>query len=195
MFDLMRRLGLVATFSVAVAWAPNSVRAAAHQDAKAQCGSDSQVAVGIILDKLERVKENRDYEDIPTFWDKSDPNPFYIAEEVSEVMTDWPTIEAYWQDTKATSGWIDVDYDLISHKCLAPSDMLVLFDLRWDMSVDGFENPIGGSNRVLAGLRLIEGQWKFHTWVEAPLAALIYMQKLYEKNVRPEVLEDKRNQD
>lgn len=154
-----------------------------------QCSDQSGAQVTQILEDLERVKENRDYEDLPSFWDQSDLAPFYIAEEISEIMTDWPTIEAYWQGTKATSGWIDVEYDLIAQKCLGPADMLILFDLRWDMSVDGFDNPIGGSNRVIAGLRPIDGTWKFHTWVEAPLAALIYMQKLYEKNVRAEVLE------
>jgi|GEM_PF-1447101 len=154
-----------------------------------QCSDQSGAKVAQILEDLERAKENRDYEDLPSFWDQSDSAPFYIAEEISDVMTDWPTIKAYWQGTKATSGWIDVEYDLIAQKCLGPTDMLVLFDLRWDMSVEGFDNPIGGSNRVIAGLRPVDGNWKFHTWVEAPLAALIYMQKLYEKNVRAEVLE------
>ena len=158
---------------------------------EAQCSDQSGPAIATILETLERVKENRDYEDLPDFWDQSDAAPFYIAEEIPQVMTDWPSIKAYWEGTKATSGWIDVEYDLISHKCLGAKDVLVLFDLRWDMSVDGFDRPIGGSNRVIAGLRDVDGDWKFHTWVEAPLAALIYMQKLYEKNVRSEVL-DKR---
>jgi len=159
--------------------------------AELQCSDQSGLKIAEILDDLERVKENREYEDLPSFWDQSDEAPFYIAEEITDVMTDWPTVEAYWQGTKASSGWIDVEYDLITQKCLGPKDMLILFDLRWDMSVDGFDNPIGGSNRVVAGLRLVEQDWKFHTWVEAPLAALIYMEQLYEKNVRPEVLQER----
>lgn len=181
------RFSLFAVFVSLALWST-----AAKPDAQAseiQCSDQSNMAVAEILEDLERVKEARDYEDLPSFWDEADPAPFYIAEEISDVMTDWPTIKAYWQGTKATSGWIDVEYDLITHKCLGPTDMLVLFDLRWDMSVEGFDNPIGGSNRVIAGLRPVDGVWKFHTWVEAPLAALIYMQKLYENNVRAEVLD------
>ena len=195
MLHRARKLGLIACgFVLAFAGPAQMANGAEDPGHEIQCTPQSSDAIVGILNDLERAKENRDYEDLPSFWDRSDPAPFYIAEEILEVMTDWATIEAYWQGTKATSGWIDVEYDLIAQKCLGSSDMLILFDLRWDMSVDGFDNPIGGSNRVLAGLRLIDGQWKFHTWVEAPLAALIYMQKLYEKNVRPDILEEKLNQ-
>lgn len=155
----------------------------------AQADEPVEAQIEAVLARYAAAKEARAYDTLADFWDANDPKPFYLAEEMARPATDWQALQAYWDATRDASGWIDVDYTLIDIKPMGPDEVLIFLDLRWDMTFEGFERPIGGSNRTLAGLRRVDGEWRFHTWVEAPLAAYFYLRELYQLNVRPEVLE------
>lgn len=157
--------------------------------AAAQADQALENQIETLLAQYAAAKEARAYDRLADFWDTGDPKPFYLAEEMARPATDWQALQAYWDATRDASGWIDVDYTLIDIKPMGPDEVLIFLDLRWDMTFEGFARPIGGSNRTLAGLRRVDGEWRFHTWVEAPLAAYFYLRELYQLNVRPEVLE------
>ena len=67
------------------------------------------------------------------------------------------------------------------------SNAIITFDLRFDVKLNDRPKPIGGDNRGVVSLRKVDGNWKIYAWVEAPLAAITYMRKLYELNVREDI--------
>lgn len=127
------------------------------------------------------------YDDFARHWDKTDSQPIYLAEESDIVMTTWPQIEKYWAGTEAWNEWIVVDYYNYHVKSVDETHAMVTFDLRFDVKLNDRPKPIGGDNRGVVSLRKIDGEWKIYSWVEAPLAAITYMRKLYELNVRENV--------
>lgn len=140
-----------------------------------------------ILAVMEAVKDDWNsfrYDDFAQRWDETDPNPIYLAEESDIIMTSWPQIKKYWAGTKAWNEWIVVDYFNYHVKSVDETHAMVSFELRFDVKLNDRAKPIGGDNRAVVSLRKIDGEWKIYAWVEAPLAAITYMRKLYELNVR-----------
>ena len=144
-----------------------------------------------ILTVMNAVKEDWNtgrYDDFARHWDETDIQPIYLAEESDVMMTTWPEIKKYWAGTKAWNDWIIVDYFNYSVKSVDETNTMVMFELRFDVKLNDRPKPIGGDNRAVVSLRKIDGDWKIHSWVEAPLAAITYMRKLYELNVRKDIL-------
>ena len=140
-----------------------------------------------ILSIMDAVKDDWNtgrYDDFSKHWDENDSQPIYIAEESDMVMTTWPQIKKYWAGTEAWNEWIIVDYYNYNVKSVDETHAMVTFDLRFDVKLNDRPKPIGGDNRAVVSLRKIDGEWKIYAWVEAPLAAITYMRKLYELNVR-----------
>lgn len=148
-----------------------------------------------ILAVLGAVKDDWNaarYDDLARHWDKTDSQPLYLAEESDVVMTSWPQIEKYWAGTKAWNEWIVVDYYDYHIKSIDEGHAAAVFQLRFDVKLNDRPKPIGGDNRAVVSLRKVGGEWKIYSWVEAPLAAITYMRKLYELNVREDVLDAKK---
>ena len=143
-----------------------------------------------ILTVMESVEEDWNsgrYDDFSRHWDENDPQPLYLAEESDVIMTSWPAIKKYWAGTKAWNEWIVVDYYNYNVKSVDENHAMVSFELRFDVKLNDRPKPIGGDNRAVVSLRKIDGEWKIYAWVEAPLAAITYMRKLYELNVRKDL--------
>ena len=143
-----------------------------------------------ILTVMESVKEDWNsgrFDDFIRYWDENDPQPLYLAEESDVIMTSWPAIKKYWAGTKAWNEWIVVDYYNYHVKSVDENHAMVSFELRFDVKLNDRSKPIGGDNRAVVSLRKIDGEWKIYAWVEAPLAAITYMRKLYELNVRKDL--------
>ena len=145
-----------------------------------------------ILAVMEGVKDDWNtfkYDEFAKRWDESDANPIYLAEESDVIMTSWPQIKKYWAGTEAWNEWIVVDYFNYTVKSVDETHAMVSFELRFDVKLNDRPKPIGGDNRAVVSLRKIDGEWKIYAWVEAPLAAITYMRKLYELNVRKDLPE------
>lgn len=140
-----------------------------------------------LISVMEAVKKDwnaGNYDGLKLHWDLTDDAPLYIAEESDIVMTNWPEVEKYWSGTDAWNEWIVVDYYNYHAKHVDDNNAIVTFDLRFDVKLNDRPKPIGGDNRGVVSLRKVDGEWKIYSWVEAPLAAITYMRKLYELNVR-----------
>lgn len=136
-----------------------------------------------VMDAVKQDWNSGRYDNLKSYWDQNDENPIYLAEEADLIMTSWPEIEAYWQATDAWVEWIVIDYRNYRVKRVDENNAIVAFDLRFDLKLNDRANPIGGDNRGVVNFRKVDGDWKIHTWVEAPLSAITYMRKLYELNV------------
>jgi len=135
---------------------------------------------------------------IETFWDLGEPMPFYKAEEIGHIITDWDELRSYWRHNEGFNEVNELSYsDFVSRP--AGEDRLLLgMRMRWDIrfaddarNIDGSGfawagQVMGGENHVAACLNRCDGSWKFSAWVEAPDAPLLYMADLYRKNVRPD---------
>ena len=137
-----------------------------------------------VMDAVKADWNAGNYDGLKLHWDQSDQAPLYIAEESDKVMTSWADIEKYWNGTDAWNEWIVIDYYNYHVKRVDASNAIITFDLRFDVKLNDRPKPIGGDNRGVVSLRKVDGSWKIYSWVEAPLAAITYMRKLYELNVR-----------
>lgn len=137
-----------------------------------------------VMDAVKADWNNGNYDGLKSHWDMNDESPIYIAEESDKVMTSWTDIEDYWAGTDKWNEWIVIDYYNYHVKRIDERNAMITFDLRFDVKLNDRPKPIGGDNRGVVSFRKVDGQWKMYSWVEAPLAAITYMRKLYELNVR-----------
>lgn len=134
------------------------------------------------------------YDGLKAHWDHTDPSPIYLAEEADQIMTSWPQVENYWSASEQWIDWIHVEYSNYHVKRVDDANAMVTFDLRFDLKLNDRPRPIGGDNRAVVSLRMADGDWKIHSWVEAPLSAMSYVRKLYEMNVRDDLPDRPRTQ-
>lgn len=127
------------------------------------------------------------YGGLKAYWDQTDPSPIYLAEEADQIMTSWSQVENYWSASEKWIDWIHVEYSNYHVKRVDKSNAMVAFDLRFDLKLNDRPRRIGGDNRAVVSLRKVDGDWKIHSWVEAPMSAMSYVRKLYEMNVRDDL--------
>lgn len=140
-----------------------------------------------ILEDVASDWNSGNYDDLKHHWDLEDQHPIYVAEESIEIITNWDAVEAYWTASENWIEWIVVEYSNYSIKRVDDTNAMVSFDLRFDLKLKDRARPIGGDNRAVVSFRLIDGSWKIHSWIEAPLSAITYIRRLYEQNVRDDL--------
>ncbi|MDP6674984.1 MAG: hypothetical protein QGH93_09090, partial [Gammaproteobacteria bacterium] len=133
---------------------------------------------------------------IESLWDTSEPRPFYKAEEISHIMTDWDVLRGYWQHNEGFNDVNELLYTDIITQSMGDTRLLVGLKMRWDIrfakdarQMDGSAfawagQTMGGDNHVAACLKRVDDDWQLTSWVEAPDAPILYMADLYLKNVR-----------
>jgi hypothetical protein len=134
---------------------------------------------------------------IESFWDTSEPNAFYKAEEIPHIMTNWDDLRGYWKHNEDFNKSNELSFSNIVSKPMGEDRILVGTHMRWDIdfaddarNIDGSAfawagKAMGGENHVMACLKKAGKDWKLTAWVEAPDAPILYMADLYMKNVRP----------
>ena len=132
-----------------------------------------------LFDRLSDHWSKMDFKAIRAEWNNDAP-PLYLAEEAPGFATSWDDLEAYWQTTRDTISSITVTYELLSEKQVTPDVKLVAFNLVWLAGMTSDED-VGGTNRGLACLQLIDDTYKFAGYVEAPLAPIFYVKELYKE--------------
>jgi hypothetical protein len=134
---------------------------------------------------------------IESFWDTSEPNTFYKAEEIPHIMTNWDDLRGYWKHNEGFNSSSELSFSNIVSKPMGEDRILAGVRMRWDIgfaddarNIDGSTfawagKAMGGENHVMACLKKVGNAWKLTAWVEAPDAPILYMADLYMKNVRP----------
>ena len=134
---------------------------------------------------------------IESFWATDEPAPFYKAEEMDEVITDWERLRAYWRHNEGFNKAIELTFENIQAQPAGQDRQLVAIRMRWDIqfaegatTMDGRPfswagQSMGGSNHVIAMAAETESGPRLAAWVEAPNAPITYMAELYMNAVRP----------
>jgi hypothetical protein len=141
-----------------------------------------------ILDRfasLERAWCRLDFVAVRALWDTT-ADPIYFAEESAGAKLSWADLDAYWS---LTARAIDrMGMRIVGEpelRQIAPGMVSAIYEMHWDALVRGEQRAIGGDNRVCATLRRTAAGWKFAQYVEAPLAPITYLRRLYEQSVTP----------
>lgn len=124
-----------------------------------------------------------DFAAMRELWDAEERHPTYLAEEMEDFLRDHAAIDAYWAASKAAmtrlaSRHWDVHAHLVTHDLAAAT-----WRMHWNAEIVGRSVPVGGEVRVSAVLRRKPAGWRLIQYVEAPLAPILYIRKLYEDQV------------
>ena len=138
------------------------------------------VAIRAILAQLQHCWGSLNFSGIRRLWDQG-RSPIYLAEEAEEPHTSWAELDAYWQSTTESIERLQMRIEALQLRALSPDLISAVYKMHWDGVVRGMPRPVGGDNRVVATLRRTAGGWRFAQYVEAPLAAIVYLRKLYER--------------
>ncbi|UCG72821.1 MAG: hypothetical protein JSV45_00090 [Chromatiales bacterium] len=140
--------------------------------------------------------ENR-AELIASFWATDEPAPFYKAEEIDDIITDWDQLRAYWQHNEGFNEAIQLTFSDIKAQAAGADRQLMGIRMRWDIRfaadaklMDGSPfswagKSMGGTNHVIALLKETPDGPRLMAWIEAPNAPISYIAELYLQNVSP----------
>jgi hypothetical protein len=144
-----------------------------------------------VLEQLTQRWNRMDFSAIRELWDPEESEPYYLPEESQQLLASWDAIEAYWANTKATISRLSMRIWDVQAKLLAPDLAVAVYRMHWNGEVTGYPAPLGGDNRVTAIFRRSGETWRFCHYIEAPLAPLLYLKRLYELDVDRDFLDNK----
>ena len=140
----------------------------------------AEAAVVALVRALEAQWNSGDMAGMAALWDADHPDPVYQAEEEDALARGWPALQDYWRRTQALNARVAVRYAEIGVTPLADDLALAHWRMHWDIALSGQAKPIGGDNRIFAVARRTAQGWRMVAYIEAPLAPLTYIRRLYE---------------
>lgn len=141
--------------------------------------------IAAVLNEYEALWDRQDPAGLIALWDQDDSEPFYLAEEQDEWRIGWEQVKSYWKPPGPPSAEaIRMRFDSVQARLLAPDLAFAKFWIRFDTKMKFMPRPIGSDTRASAVFRKKPEGWRLVTWAESPQSPILYMQKLYEKNVK-----------
>lgn len=136
-------------------------------------------AITALMDRYRAAWKTNDPAALKRCWDGARA-PLYLAEEVEETLSDWAEIERYWAANEGLHADVELSFSEPVFTDLA--DNLVMGAWRMEWTIQFTDKPaMSGWNRVVAVYRAAPDSWRLAAWIEAPLAAVTYVRKLYEE--------------
>ncbi|MDG2321656.1 MAG: nuclear transport factor 2 family protein [Rhodospirillaceae bacterium] len=124
-------------------------------------------------------------------WDPNEAEPFYIAEEITDPMYGWETIEPYWQIAEDILLKFSIRTWNLKCKLLSEDLAALNYMMHWNGLIKGMEDsPLGLDVRVSAIVRRTDKGWRFCHYIESPLGAFPYLKAVYQANVDPGFMEN-----
>lgn len=132
-----------------------------------------------LFDALGRHYGARDFAAVRALWVEDLRAPFYLAEEHDEFMDSWDKVENYWRLTARSLSHLRARFVPRTSVPLDEHRRLVGFELTW-LAAIGSEPPVAGTLRAAAICERGADGWRIRAWIEAPLAPIVYMRRLYQ---------------
>ena len=149
-------------------------------------GENIENSLQDLIKSFEERWNRRNPSALRELWDPDDRNPFYIAEEISDPMYDWNTIESYWKVAEDILLKFSIRTWNLTYKLLANDLGVINYMMHWDGLIKGMEDaPLGLDVRVSAIVRRTREGWRFCHYVESPLGAFPFLKAAYQANVDP----------
>lgn len=171
---------LRATFALGVAL---TVTALAIDSARAAEQDEIEAIKALVHETAERWN-SQDFRTVLELWDPDEEVPFYLAEEQDDWFIGWEPLKDYLDPplpSPAVEGLREEMRD-ISVKLIADDLAIAAWNMHFEMKIRG-QLPIGEDVRVSAVLRKKPDGWRYIHWAESPMAPLVYIQKLFQRDV------------
>lgn len=136
-------------------------------------------AIAAFFTTLEGVWRTKDFSRMRKLWLTDLPAPLYVAEENPTIVTSWEAFDAYFVQTSSALRQISSSYRIVAVLPGAPGQQIVAFELDWSAAIGPVDPPVAGSVRGQALLEREGNAWKLRSYVEAPLAPIVYIGELY----------------
>lgn len=197
--DGLNRREVLATFVTAtlLAGAASTASAGSHSGAGRNTRvkyppSDPKLFAEIdaVLKRTEAIWEAQEWWRLPDeIWDRQDPTPMYVAEELYDVMIGWDILDEYIFPPKKGLDAFRWGYSNLFVKELAPGVALALYDHWFEIKIK-VPGPIGtprhGFDRVLSLYNLRDDGWRQSLYAQCPLGPDTYVRAMAEKLVKPD---------
>ena len=153
-------------------------------DSAHAAGQDDIAAVKAVIHDTAERWNSQNYSTVLELWDPDEEVPFYLAEEQDDRFIGWEPLRAY-LDPPRPSPVIEClreeMYD-IEVKLIADDLAIAAWRMHFEMKIRG-KAPIGEDVRVSAVLRRKPEGWRYIHWAESPMTAMVYMEKLFQRDV------------
>jgi hypothetical protein len=148
---------------------------------------DLFASIDAVLKHTEEIWLAQEWWRLPEeIWDREDPTPIYIAEELYNVMVGWETLDRYIFPPKKGLDAFRWGYSNLFVKELAPGVALALYDHWFEIKIKA-PGPIGtprhGFDRVLSIYNLRDDGWRQSLYAQCPLGPDTYARRMAEKLV------------
>jgi hypothetical protein len=143
-----------------------------------------------VLQRTEAIWLAQEWWRLPEeIWDREDPTPIYVAEELYDVMIGWETLDLYIFPPKKGLDAFRWGYSKLFVKELAPGVALALYDHWFEIKIKA-PGPIGvprhGFDRVLSIYNKRSDGWRQSLYAQCPLGPDTYVRAMAEKLVKPD---------
>ena len=166
--------------------------------------SDPQLfrEIDAVLKRTEQIWLSQEWWRLPEeIWDREDPTPIYVAEELYNVMVGWDTLDRYIFPPSKGLDAFRWGYSNLFVKYLAPGVALALYDHWFEIKIRApgpIGNPRHGFDRVLSIYNKRSDGWRQSLYAQCPLGPDTYARRMAEKLVRDdwdEFYEDVKSRD
>ena len=147
-------------------------------------GQDEIEAVRALVHETADRWNSQDFRTVLELWDPDEEVPFYLAEEQDDWFIGWEPLKDYLDPplpSPAVEGLREEMRD-ISVKLIADDLAIAAWNMHFEMKIRG-RAPIGEDVRVSAVLRKKPEGWRYIHWAESPVAPLVYIEKLFQRDV------------
>lgn len=127
---------------------------------------------------------SQNFSTVLELWDPDEEVPFYLAEEQDNWFIGWEPLKAYLDPPTPSPAVQGIREEMrnINVKFIGPDLAIAAWEMHFEMKIIG-QNPIGEEVRVSAVLRRKPEGWRYIHWAESPMTAMMYIKKLYERDV------------
>ena len=157
----------------------------AHSIDSAQAAEqDEFAAIRAVVHETAERWNSQDFRTVLELWDQDEEVPFYLAEEQDDWFIGWEPLRGYLSPSMpspAVEGLREEMRD-ISVKLIADDLAIAAWHMHFEMKLRG-RPPIGEEVRVSAVFRKKPEGWRYIYWAESPMAALVYIEKLFQRDV------------
>ena len=120
-------------------------------------------------------------------FDRNDPAPMYLAEEMSDWVIGWESFDWYFHAPVRDKLVQAMDYTPSNIRVKSLSDDLAVATwFVWAEFKIGSRPPVGEHLRATGIMRKTDNGWKMVYYAESPISALAYIEDLYEAMASPE---------
>jgi hypothetical protein len=151
------------------------------------CDPELLAEIDAVLKRTEQIWLAQEWWRLPEeIWDRDDPTPMYVAEELYDVMIGWDILDKYIFPPKKGLDAFRWGYSNLWVKELAPGVALALYDHWFEIKIRApgpIGNPRHGFDRVLSLYNKKADGWRQSLYAQCPLGPDTYVRAMAEKLV------------